>query len=91
MTEDLSDLDRVRGGVAPLLPVSDAVLWREWLDRVRGHVGTVLRIRWHVVRSATEFDLKELYGRGLAPSQAAVVVIEEWGRKLEPQFEAPLC
>jgi hypothetical protein len=91
MDLDPQSLDRVHGSTPPFAPVRDSDLWREWQDSVRGRVGTVVRVRWHSVRSATQVDLKSLYALGVSPAEAAEVVVREWAVILEPVFEAPLC
>lgn len=89
---DPNSLERVRGSAVPVGDqVSDADLWHQWLDRVRGRVGTAVRVPWWIVRQWTGIDLRGWYDAGRTPAQAAQLVVEAWIDWQNKTFEAPLC
>lgn len=65
--------------------VSESELLREWTEKVRSRVGSMLPgIKWYVVRDMIMTNrLKQWFENGLSPVQAAEKVVAIW-KKVQP-------
>jgi hypothetical protein len=75
---DPKNMERAGRGAAPFTKVEDSILCREWIDAVRGRVGSSLHVSWNQVRSATRIDLKALYESGMSRMDAAAMIVRRW-------------